>query len=193
MEPASKNSMDDRKKLKKLLFELSYEKKEITLASGRKSDFYFDGKQTSLHPEGAFLIAGAILKIIRTHFSDVEAVGGPTLGADPIVTAVSLTSYTQGNPLFAFIIRKEPKKHGTQAWIEGYKNLSPNMKVVLFEDVVTTGASVLKAVSKATDAGLNVRGVITLVDREEGALEHLKEQGIPLYSVFTKSELLKPL
>lgn len=178
-------------RLKSLLKELSYEKRDVTLASGRKSDFYFDGKQTSLHPEGATLLGKAILEKIRSQFSQAEAVGGPTLGADPLVTAVSVTSFQDGGrALPAFIIRKEPKKHGTQAWIEGFKNLKQGMKVVLLEDVVTTGGSVLTAVDRARESGLEVLGVVVIVDREEGGREALLARGVPLESLYTKTQLL---
>ncbi len=182
--------MNDIDSLKEILFENSYEKKEVTLASGRKSDFYFDGKQTSLHPEGARLLGKLILECIQKNFPQAEAVGGPTLGADPLVSAVSLTSSVTNHPIPAFIIRKEPKKHGTEAWIEGFKNLKPGMKVVLLEDVVTSGGSVIKAIEKTIEAGLKVLGVIVVVDREEGGREALQQLGVPLFSLLTKTELL---
>lgn len=178
-------------RLKKLLLEKSYEKREVVLASGKTSNFYFDGKQTSLHPEGIGLVSAAIFDLIQTHFAGAEAVGGPTLGADPLVTGVSLTSFQKGHPLPAFIIRQEPKKHGTQNWIEGAKNLAAGMQVVILEDVVTTGGSVLKAIEKAEAFGLKVLGVVVIVDREEGGKEILAKKGYPLYSLFCKSELVQ--
>src|SRR5690349_13646686 len=114
-------------RLKSLLLDLSYEKREVTLASGAKSDFYINVKQTSLHPEGAHLIGSLFLEKILKEFPQAQAVGGPTLGADPLSTALSLVSHQQKHPLPAFIIRKEPKSHGTQAWVEGDKNLKPGM------------------------------------------------------------------
>lgn len=180
----------NRQKLKELLLKLSYEKREVTLASGKKSDFYFDGKQTSLNPEGAHLCGELFFETISKYFPEVAAVGGPTLGADPLVTAVSVVSFLRQKQLPAFIIRKEPKGHGTGAWIEGIKNLMPGMKVVILEDVVTTGGSSLKAVGRAEEAGLKVAGVIALVDREEGGRETIEKGGYSFKSLFTKTELL---
>ena len=181
---------EKRQKLKELLLKLSYEKKEVILASGRKSDFYFDGKQTSLNPEGATLLGILLMEKIRESFPEAGAIGGPTLGADPLVSAVALTSQLQGHPLPAFIIRKEPKGHGTQSWIEGFKNLSKGMKVVILEDVVTTGGSSLTAVRKAEEAGLKVLGVLAVVDRQEGGREAIEKGGLHFQTLFTKSELL---
>lgn len=177
-------------RLKELLLENSYQKKEIRLASGRISDFYFDGKQTTLHPEGAFLVGALLYEAICRSGRRVEAIGGPTLGADPIVSAVSLASYLRGNPLPAFIIRKEPKKHGTSSWIEGEKNLNASMQVALVEDVITSGGSILKAIEQVERAGYFVSLLLTLVDREEGGRENLEAKGYKLLSLFTKTELL---
>lgn len=182
--------MSDRSRLKELLLQLSYEQKEVRLASGRTSNFYFDGKQTALHPEGAYLIGKAMFDLIAVRYPQVQAVGGPTLGADPLVSAVSLTSHLQKKPLPAFIIRKEPKKHGTEAWIEGDKSLKPGMRVALLEDVITTGGSVLKAAEKAKAAGLQVELILVIVDREEGGREALMQQGFAVESLFRKSELI---
>ena len=118
-----------------------------------------------------------------------EAVGGITLGADPIVTAVSLTSALRENPIPAFIIRKEPKKHGTSQWVEGMKNLRPGMRVAIVEDVVTTGASTLRAIERAEGAGLVVSRVLCLVDRNEGGAEFLAEKGYRLEPMFRKEDV----
>lgn len=182
--------MNSKLRLRELLQELSYEKRQITLASGRKSDFYFNGKETSLHPEGATLIGNLFFELIQENFSEAEAIGGPTLGADPLATAVSISSFQKGKPLPAFIVRKEPKKHGTQSWIEGEKNLKAGMKVVVLEDVVTTGGSVLEAITRIESFGLQVLGVCVIVDREEGGREALEAKGYQLRSLFTKSELI---
>lgn len=176
--------------LKSLLLALSYQEREVVLSSGLKSNFYIDVKQTSLHPEGLSLIGQLLFEKIIARFPDVEAVGGPTLGADPLVSAVSLVSWQKRRPLPAFIIRKEPKGHGTGAWIEGARNLKTGMNVVVLEDVLTTGKSGLLAVSKARDFGLNVLGLAAVVDRQEGGLEELQKQGISLISLVTKIDLL---
>ena len=177
--------------LKSLLIRLSYEKREVTLASGRKSDFYIDVKQTSLNPEGAHLLGELLFAEIRKSYPAAQAVGGPTLGADPLVSAVAIVSDLKGHPLPAFIIRKEPKAHGTGAWIEGGKNLAPSARVVLIEDVLTTGGSLLTAVEKTLQAGFKIEGLIVVVDREEGGRESVEARGYTLRSLFTKSELLK--
>lgn len=184
------NLQNQKETLRKLLLEKSYEKKEVILASGRKSDFYFDGKQTSLNPLGSYLIGSLFFEMIQNSGRKIEAIGGPTLGADPIVTAVSLISQLKENPIPAFIIRKEPKKHGTSAWIEGEKNLRPGMQIALVEDVVTSGGSVLKAAEKVEKAGYFISLILTLVDREEGGREKIEEKGYRFQAIFTKRELL---
>lgn len=177
-------------RLKQLILEFSYQKKEVKLASGRMSDFYFDGKQTTLHPEGAALVAQLAFEKILQHFPEAEAVGGPTLGADPMASALTVISYQQGKPLPAFIVRKEPKGHGTMSWIEGARHLRSGMKVVLLEDVITTGGSILKAADRVKEAGILPLGIVVLVDREEGGREALEAQGLKVISLFTKSDLL---
>ncbi|GFO63452.1 orotate phosphoribosyltransferase [Geomonas paludis] len=181
--------MTEKERLKKIIIELSYEKRNVTLASGRQSDFYFDGKQTTLHPEGGYLTGKLFFEAIKD-VEGVEGVGGLTLGADPIATATSVVSFLEGKPVPGFIIRKEPKGHGTGAWLEGRKNLKPGSKVVIVEDVVTSGGSSLKAIKRAEEEGLVVLGVVTLVDREEGGRENIEAEGYWLKSIFTKAEIL---
>jgi orotate phosphoribosyltransferase len=181
--------MNERERLKKIIIDLSYEKRKVTLASGRESDFYFDGKQTTLHPEGGYLTGKLFFEAIAD-VADIEGVGGLTLGADPIATATAVVSFLEGRPIPAFIIRKEPKGHGTGAWLEGRKNLRAGARVVIVEDVVTTGGSSMKAVRRAEEEGLKVLGVVTLVDREEGGRENIEKEGYWLKAIFTKSEIL---
>lgn len=181
--------MSEKERLKKIIIELSYEKRNVTLASGRQSDFYFDGKQTTLHPEGGYLTGKLFFDAIKD-VEGVEGVGGLTLGADPIATATSIASFLAGKPVPGFIIRKEPKGHGTGAWLEGRKNLKPGSRVVIVEDVVTSGGSSIKAIKRAEEEGLVVLGVVTLVDREEGGRENIEAEGYWLKSIFTKSEIL---
>jgi orotate phosphoribosyltransferase len=113
-----------------------------------------------------------------------------TMGADPIATAVSLTSYLEGRPLPAFIIRKEPKKHGRGLWIEGISNLPEGVSVAIVEDVVTTGGSTIKAIERAQEEGLKVVQVLALVDREEGGKENLKKLGYDLEALFARRDFL---
>ena len=181
--------MSEKERLKQIIIELSYEKRNVTLASGRQSDFYFDGKQTTLHPEGGYLTGKLFFDAIKD-VEGVEGVGGLTLGADPIATATSIASYLAGKPVPGFIIRKEPKGHGTGAWLEGRKNLKPGAKVVIVEDVVTSGGSSIKAIKRAEEEGLVVLGVVTLVDREEGGRENIEAEGYWMKSIFTKAEIL---
>lgn len=182
--------MNPRERLRELLLKLSCERGEFTLASGRKSDFYFDGKQTSLHPEGAQILGSLFFDLLSRVNPPIEAVGGPTLGADPLVCAVSGESLKRGTPWPAFIIRKEPKQHGTKAWIEGEKNLRPGMRVAVLEDVITTGKSSLEAAQKALDAGLKIVCIAAIIDREEGGREAIEAAGYRLETLFTKSELI---
>lgn len=181
--------MTDREKLKSIILEMSYEKRLVTLASGRQSDFYFDGKQTTLHAEGGWLVGKLFYEAIKD-VEGVQAVGGITLGADPIATATSIAALYDGKPMHAFIIRKEPKGHGTGQWLEGRKNLPPGTKVIIVEDVVTTGGSSMKAVNRAKEEGLDVLGIVALVDREEGGRENIEAEGYWLRTIFTKSQLV---
>jgi len=178
-----------RARLLEIIREKSYEKGEVTLTSGKRSDFYVDGKQTTLDSEGAYLVGKLFYEMIKKSKIPVEAVGGPTLGADPIVTAISIMSYLEGSPIPGFIIRKEPKKHGKALWIEGDKSLTPGTRVAIIEDVVTTGGSMLKAIEVAKAQGLEIVQVLALVDREEGGRENLAKEGYALESIFTKTDI----
>ena len=180
----------ERDRLLAILKEKSYEKREVTLASGRKSDFYVDCKQTTLDAEGAYLTGKLMYELIAGLDENIEGAGGLTLGADPIATAVSIASFEAGKPLPAFIIRKEPKGHGTGQWLEGTKNLRKGAKVVIVEDVVTTGGSSLKAVKRAEESGLQVSLILSLVDRCEGGRENIEEEGYKLKALFERAEIV---
>ena len=178
-----------RARLRDLLAKLSYERREVTLSSGLKSDFYIDCKQTVLTAEGHFLVGSLMLELVRTHAPAVEAVGGLTMGADPLASAVSALSHVVGPPLAAFYVRKEPKGHGTAQWIEGSKSLRAGMPVAIVEDVVTTGGSALKAIARAREAGLDVKLILGLVDREEGGREALEREA-PLVTLLRKRDFV---
>lgn len=182
--------MSVKDELKAIIREMSYEEREVTLASGRKSNFYFDGKQTTLHARGGLLVGKAFWEEVRQFAGPIDGVGGLTLGADPIATATSIAAHLDGTELHAFIIRKEAKGHGTGQWLEGRKNLPPGSRVVIVEDVTTTGGSSMKAVARAEEEGLVVLGIVTLVDREEGAREAIEGGGQQLRAVFTRSEVV---
>jgi orotate phosphoribosyltransferase len=178
-----------RARLLELLTRLSYEQREVTLSSGLKSNFYIDCKQTVLGAEGHFLVGTLINRVIQERAPEVEAVGGLTMGADPLASAVSTMSYLSGRPLQAFYVRKEPKGHGTGQWLEGIKSLRPGMPVAILEDVVTTGGSAMKAITRAREFGLNVRLIVGLVDREEGGREALEREA-PLVTLFRRRDFV---
>lgn len=178
-----------RVRLAKLLYARSYKEGEFILTSGRKSNFYFDGKQTALHPEGAYLIGHLFNHLLKDN-PTITAVGGLTLGADPLVTATSVISYQLGRPLPAFIVRKSPKGHGTNQYLEGLSNLQPGKPVAMLEDVVTTGGSLLTACERVKEAGFTIGMLCTVLDREEGGNEAIREAGYELHSLFRRSELL---
>ena len=173
-----------RSELLKLLKEKAVRKGEHTLSSGKKSHYYIDGKQVTLDPHGILLVGKTILSML--HGIQVDAVGGPTLGADPIAAAVSLLSSQTGHPLKAFIVRKEEKRHGTQKRIEG-PELQAGDKIVVVEDVITSGQSVMEAIREIEKLNCRVVKVICLVDREEGA--DLLLQPYNFSPIFTKTEL----
>lgn len=179
---------DMKKRLASLLLELSYVEGEVTLTSGKKSDYYFDCKQTALHPEGGFLIGSLFLEMLAP--LRVAGVGGMTLGADPLVSAVSVLSQVNRCPMPGFIIRKQPKGHGTNQYLEGLKNFHAGDRVALLEDVVTTGGTLLTSVERVRAAGFEVAAVLCVLDREEGGRERLAEAGLELCSIFTRKELL---
>ena len=179
-----------RQRLKELLLQKSYHKGRVKLTSGKESDFYIDGKQTTLDAEGAYLCGRLLYELIRSKDEKIAGVGGMTLGADPLVTAVSIVSYLEGSPVPAFIVRKEPKSHGTENFIEGKANLTNGARVALLEDVVTTGGTLLKVIERVNSQGLEVGLVATIVDRQEGGAEALAAQGYKLFPLFTREELL---
>jgi orotate phosphoribosyltransferase len=161
----------------------------IRLTSGGASNLYIDTKQATLTAEGHYLVGTLILAKIRRRFPAARAVGGMTMGADPIASAVSFASYLETPALDAFYVRKEPKRHGTGQWIEGLKALSAGTKVVVVEDVLTSGSSALRAVERCRGERLDVLGVVALVDREEGGKEALVAAGIQTHSLFVKTDL----
>jgi orotate phosphoribosyltransferase len=176
-----------RARLLALLKQLSYEEREVTLASGQKSNFYIDCKQTVLTAEGHFLVGSLFGRILATRAPEVEAIGGVSVGADPLASAASTLSFVAGRPLPAFYVRKEAKGHGTAAFIEGTKSLRTGMSVAIVEDVVTTGGSALKAIGRAREYGLKVGIILGIVDREEGGREVLEKEA-PLVTLFRRRD-----
>jgi len=176
-------------RLARLLLEKSYMEGSFVLTSGRKSDYYFDCKQTALHPEGGWLVGNIFLDMIAEHGS-IQGVGGMTLGADPLVSAVSVLSQVRNMPLPGFIVRKTSKGHGTDQYLEGLKNFAPGDQVCMLEDVVTTGGSLITACKRVEDEGLRVAQVICVLDREQGGAKALADAGYELQSIFTRGSLL---
>lgn len=170
-----------------LLREKSVKTGQFRLASGKSSDFYVDARQTTLHAEGSWLVARLLLERLRP---EVQAVGGMTLGADPIACATSALSFEAGRPIHAFLIRKEPKGHGTASQVEGTGNLPRGTPVAIVEDTTTTGGSLIRAARIAEEAGLRVVQCLTVVDRQEGAAEAVAQAGWQLEALTTRTELL---
>ncbi len=162
---------------------------DFTLASGKKSDFYINGKTTTLKPEALNLAA----KIFLSQMQEARParVGGMTLGADALIGAIVALSFDAGTPYEGFIVRKEPKGHGTGQWIEG-PQLRPGQRVAVIEDVVTTGGSALKAIERVKESqpAVEIVGVYALVDRLDGGREALAAQGYALQTIFTKDDLV---
>lgn len=174
-----------RQYLLTLICEVAYREGDFLLTSGQRTDYYINGKQVTLHPQGAIAVGRIMLPLIP---QDTVAVAGLTLGADPIVTAVSVVAGYEGRALAALIVRKEAKGHGTQAYIEGLP-LPAGSPVVVLEDVVTTGQSALKAVERLRDHGYQVNRVISLVDRKQGGQELYEQAGLEFESIFTIDHL----
>lgn len=175
----------ERQFLLDLLCQLAYKEGDFVLSSGQRSSYYINGKQVTLHPQGALAIGRLLLSSLPF---DTEAVAGLTLGADPIVSAVSVVSALENRPIPALIIRKEAKGHGTMAYIEG-PSLPAGAQVVVLEDVVTTGQSALTAVERLQDAGYKVEQVMALVDRQQGGAELYESTGLKFQTLFTIQEL----
>lgn len=177
-----------RERLLELLRSRAFQEREVVLSSGRTSNFYIDCKQVSLDAEGATLIGELFHAVIEEVAPQALAVGGLTLGADPLATATSVVSFLAGHPRAAFLVRKEPKGHGTNQWLESTR-LPAGAEVVVVEDVVTTGAATLKAIERARLAGLRVVHALGLVDRLEGGREAVTRE-VPLTTLFTRRDFL---
>lgn len=178
--------MSEKKtRLKEILLEKAVKFGDFTLASGKKSTYYINGKLATLDSEGLNLTAEIMLDMIAD--TDCQAVGGPTLGADPMIGAIIALAHARGRLLTGFIVRKEAKDHGTGSRIEG--PLETGMKAIIVEDVATTGGSAMKAIEAARAAGCEIIKVMVIVDRDEGAQEFFAEKSIPYDFIFSKEEL----
>jgi orotate phosphoribosyltransferase len=174
-----------RDRLLDLLGDRAYREGDFTLSSGQKSTYYINCKPVTLHPEGALALGRLLLGQVPT---GAAAVAGLTLGADPLVSAVSVVSALENRPIAALIIRKEAKGHGTMAYIEG-PALEPGSSVVVLEDVVTTGGSALKAVDRLREAGYKVDRVLAVVDRQQGGAELYAQHGLAFEALFSIVDL----
>jgi orotate phosphoribosyltransferase len=177
-----------RDELLALLVERSFERKPVVLSSGRESDFYVDCKQTLLHPDGMALTGTVLVDLWQELGTPIDAAGGPTLGADPMTCAFVLQARRRGLHVPGFFVRKEPKGHGTMAWIEGTRSLRPGSRVLFLEDVVTTGGSSLRGIGVLRDAGFEVVRLMCLVDRMEGGRDAIEATGVPVTAVFRRTD-----
>jgi orotate phosphoribosyltransferase len=180
-----------RARLAEIIRKRSFGRGEITLASGRKSDFYFNLKPTMLDPEGATLLAELTYEALKD--DKLDFVGGLEMGAVPLAGAIAQLSWIKGHPIAAFFVRKKPKEHGARLAVEGLAKGESlqGKRIVIVEDVTTTGGSALKAVEAVRDAGGEIVLVLTMVDREEGATETFAEAGLEFRSLYKAGEFLK--
>jgi orotate phosphoribosyltransferase len=174
-----------KEKLLTLLKKDAWFKGQVKLSSGKISDFYIDIRRVSLSSEGIYLISHLVWDLISK--DDISAIGGPTLGADPIVGAVCYLAHEDKKSLKGFLIRKTPKEHGRQQLIEG-KELSSEDKVMIIDDVATSGSSLIKSLEILRAEHINVVKAMVVVDREEGAYDNLAKLSCPLVSLFTKAD-----
>jgi orotate phosphoribosyltransferase len=177
-----KNIKGLKSQLLALLKQEAFRRGNFLLSSGKSSNYYLDARVVTLSSEGAYLVASIILEMVEG--DNINALGGPTIGADPIVGAVACLSHLKANPLKTFIVRKAAKEHGTQRQIEG-PLLENGDRVVLVDDVVTTGKALVEAKSALVAAGVEVVKAIVIVDRNEGGRENLKQAGLVLEPIFT--------
>jgi orotate phosphoribosyltransferase len=186
---ASALQQASRARLLELLRDRSFARKSVVLASGRKSDFFIDCKQTVLSAEGHALVGELMLDALAT-LPACDAVAGVELGGCSLASAVALTSHLRGTPKDAVYVRKEAKDHGSKRLVEGDTMLAPGSALVVLEDVTTTGRSTLAAVGKLLDAGYAVTGIVTLVDRLEGGREAIEAAGLPLIAIYTRDDFM---
>lgn len=178
------NALLDR--LSRLLVEKAYLKGDFILTSGKHSDHYFDCKRVTLDAEGLAVASELLVEKLRA--AGINAIGGLAIGADPIVAGAVVSSWRMGYPVQGFIVRKEPKKHGTSKWIEG--SIDNGARVAIVDDVVTSGGSIIKAIESARAEGLEPVVAYTIVDREEGGAERIEQEGgVPLEALVRYSEL----
>jgi len=178
-----------KNRLIQLIIEKAFKYSEepvFKLVSGKMSNYYFNCKAVTLHPEGMHLIGNLIFDMIA--ILKPAGIGGLTLGADPIADAVAYTSFLRKPPIEAFVVRKSAKSHGTMQWIEG--NINAGDRVVIVDDVITTGKSTIEAINRAKEGGLEILEVIAMIDRQEGGKENIEVLGYPVHSLLTREEIM---
>ena len=178
----------DKQALLNLILSQAYFREKIILSSGKESDFYIDARRVTLSAQGAYLCAKVILDLVKNDAFD--AIGGPTLGADPIVGAIGVLSFQADKPINTFIVRKAPKFHGKQQQVEG-PLLKENGRVILIDDVATTGKAFLESIEVLNKMGIKTPKAICIIDRQEGAAEALAQKSCQLVSIFKIGEIHK--
>ena len=177
---------DHRDRLRQMLLERSMRFGEFVLSSGATSNYYIDVRKTSLHPEGLRLISQLFWDVLKN--DDITAIGGLTLGADPLVAGVMLLAASQGKNLEGFLVRRTPKDHGMRGEVEG--NLAGHKRVAILDDVITSGESAIIAAEAAESYKAQVVRIITVVDRSQGAPQTFQQKSLPFSSLFTMTDLL---
>ena len=185
---AASTIAEDKARLFVLLKTQAFVRGKFILSSGKESDFYLDARLVTLSPAGAYLAGKIILDMTKD--DALDAIGGPTLGADPMVGAVASLSHQAGKPINTFIIRKQPKAHGKQQQIEG-PALKEGASVVIIDDVATTGKAFVESIEVLHKINVKIQKAVCIIDRQEGAREALAQYHVPLESMFTVSEFLK--
>ncbi len=179
----------DRSRLLELLTELSYENRHVILASGRESNFYIDVRNTALHPEGNMRCGRQLWHSLTAAGPSFQAVAGPSIGADPLIAAIAYTSFLEGQPVPAMMVRKEAKGHGVGGKMAGAKHVPSGTDVAIVEDVLTTGGSALRCIEAVRECGYNPVRLIAVVDRSEGGKECVEQEaGIPVTTLFSRAD-----
>lgn len=184
--------MSAREQLLQLIRERAYERRDVVLKSGRRSQFYIDCRNVALHPQGVRW-CGELLTQLLSEGPQVAAVAGPSIGADPLVAAVAYRSGADGAGWPALMVRPEPKEHGTGRRVEGMRNVPAGAQVAVVEDVLTSGGSALRTVAALREAGLVPVRVVALVDRQEGGREAVEAAGLRVDVVFTRHDIAPEL
>lgn len=188
----SETMSEDRQRLLSLLTELSFERRKVTLASGRESDFYIDVRNTALHPEGNVRCGRLLWERLMASGPEFTAVAGPSIGADPLIAAIAYTSWLANQPVPAMMVRKEAKGHGVGGLIAGARHIPEGSAVAVVEDVLTTGGSALRCIENIRRCGYNPVRLIVVVDREDGGREHVETSAqIPVEALFSRSDFIE--